>query len=58
MIFKRLESRFITNLETFSIILLFNLMICMDNNDFNYPFKLRLNNGEYLWLLKVYIFII
>ena len=57
MIFKRLESRFITNLETFSIILLFNLMMCMDNNDFNYPFKLRLNNGEYLVMASQGIYI-
>ena len=47
MIFKRPKIRFATYLEIFSIILLFNTM-CFYNIDFNYPFKLRLNNGNYL----------
>ena len=34
--------------KIFTIILLLNLMMCSDNIDFTYPFKLRLNNGNYL----------
>ena len=34
--------------KIFLIILLFNLTMSFYNIDFNYPFKLRLNNGNYL----------